>query len=54
MVTPRGVLSLGCAAGYRWARIGGIKFAGSTSDLSADYSGWFVRVGLALDGRAGN
>jgi hypothetical protein len=44
-----GGVSLDAAAGYRWASINGLKVGESTSGLSPEYSGFFARVGLALD-----
>jgi len=46
-----GGCSLQGQVGYRWASIGSLKFGESTSDITAHYSGPFVRVGLAFDAR---
>ena len=37
--------------GYRWASIDALKFGENTSNITAHYSGPFVRLGLAFDGR---
>jgi len=46
--------SLTAATGYRLARTGRLRFDNSTSGLVADFSGPFVRIGLAIDGEPGN
>ena len=46
-----GGCSLQAMAGYRWANIGNLKFGEYTSNLTAHYSGPFVRLGLAFDGQ---
>lgn len=46
--------SLAGVIGLRSASIRGLKFEDSASDLSPQYSGLFVRVGLALDARPKN
>jgi hypothetical protein len=43
--------SLQGQVGYRWASIRKLKFGENTSDITAHFSGPFVRVGLALDAR---
>lgn len=43
--------SLQSMIGYRWASIGSLKYGEYPSGVSANYSGPFVRVGLAFDGR---
>jgi hypothetical protein len=46
-----GGCSLQGQVGYRWASIGALKFGENSSGITAQYSGPFVRVGLALDAR---
>jgi hypothetical protein len=46
--------SLDGMVGYRFASIGKVKFGENTSDLSASYSGLFIRAGVARDYRAKN
>lgn len=46
--------SLDGMVGYRFARIGRVRFGDNTSDLSASYSGFFFRAGLARDFPAKN
>lgn len=41
--------SLGAMAGHRWATVGGVKFGERRSDLDVEYSGFFLRVGVAVD-----
>jgi len=59
-IAGEGVLELGggCSlqalVGYRWAWIGAMKLGENTTDISAQYSGPFVRVGLALDTKKEN
>lgn len=40
---------LSAAAGYRFARLEGLRLEGNPLDLRADYSGPFLRVGAAWD-----
>jgi hypothetical protein len=44
-----GGCSLQGLVGYRWASIGRLKYGEYTSDITAQYSGPFIRVGLAVD-----
>ena len=46
--------SFGVMAGHRWATVRDLKFGERRSDLDADYSGFFLRVGVAMDGESGD
>lgn len=46
-----GEWSLHGALGYRRARIRNVKLGGSASDIDPDYSGAFLRIGIAAGGR---
>jgi hypothetical protein len=50
-VATGGGVSLDGVAGYRWAGIQQLTLADNPKDMSLDYSGFFIRVGLALDWR---
>jgi hypothetical protein len=52
LVKLGGGWSLGGAVGYRWVGIDNLILAENPTDLSADYSGPFVRLSLAVDSRA--
>ena len=41
--------SLNGVVGYRWGSVDKLKLGENTSDLRAQYSGFFVRAGLALE-----
>lgn len=45
----RGACSAVATAGYRWAGVHGLETDGGPSNLNADWSGPYLRLGLAID-----